>query len=370
MDLPTAPLEDWLRDYYFTAEIDISASGVEPYSLGEVRRLTGLTHQELDRLVFQDGHSYGEPTVRELIAQRWGTGDPGRVITTNGSSEAIFLVLSSLLGAGDEVVVVEPGYHSLVHLAASLGCRTRVWRLDDDEHVFRPCLADLAELVTHRTRVIIVNFPHNPTGVSIDESEMGLLLDRAREVGAWLVWDAAFGDVTYDTPPLPDVGHLYHQSVVIGTFSKSYGLPGLRFGWCIASEAVLAECVRIRDYTTLHLSPLVELVASRALHAIDALLLPRHQQARRNRELLRQWADAHGEDVSMALPDGGVAAFPRLNRVVDVDAFATKLVNEHGVIVIPGSCFDRPRHVRIGFGGPTDRLIEGLERLDRALASA
>lgn len=367
-ELPLAPMEEWLRDRYFTAEIDISASGVEPYSLGEVRRIVGLDQEELDRLVFQDGHSYGDPEVRRLIAERWGNGDPNQVMTTNGSSEAIFLVLTSLLRPGDEVVVVEPGYHSLIHLAATIGCKVKPWRIDDPETVFAASLDALDELVTDQTRAVIVSFPHNPTGISLSEADLHRLLDRAAAVGAWVVWDAAFNDITYDAPPLPNVVSLYERALSFGTFSKSFGMPGLRFGWCISPDSVLRTCVRVRDYVTLHLSPLVELVARRSLENLDALLKPRLDQARHNRELLARWAQAHGDDVSLALPAGGVAAFPRLDRVEDVDALAARLIDEHSVLVIPGSCFDRPRHVRLGFGGPTDELVEGLARLDRVLA--
>jgi capreomycidine synthase len=367
-ELPLAPMEEWLRDHYFAADIDISASGVEPYALGDVREMIGLGQDELDRLVLMDGHSYGDPEVRRLIAERWGTGDPSQVMTTNGSSEAIFLVLTALLRPGDEVVVVEPGYHALIHLAATIGCEVKPWRMDHPERVFGAALDDLDRLMTERTRAVIVSFPHNPTGISLDEPELQGLLGRAAEVGAWVVWDAAFNDITYDAPPLPNVVSLYERALSFGTFSKSFGMPGLRFGWCISPDDILRDCVRVRDYVTLHLSPLVELVARRSLENLDALLQPRLDQARHNREILRDWAEAHGDDVSLALPAGGVASFPRLDCVDDVDAFAFKLMDEHGVLVIPGSCFDRPRHVRLGFGGPTGELVEGLERFDRALA--
>lgn len=368
-ELPLAPMEEWLRDHYFAADIDISASGVEPYALGDVRRMIGLDHDELDRLVLMDGHSYGDPEVRRLIADRWGSGDPNQVMTTNGSSEAIFLVLTALLRPGDEVVVVEPGYHALIHLASTIGCVVKPWRMDHPDTVFGATLDGLDALLTERTRAVIVSFPHNPTGISLSEAELHGLLDRAGAVDAWVVWDAAFNDITYDAPPLPNVVSLYDKAVSFGTFSKSFGMPGLRFGWCISPDEVLRDCVRVRDYVTLHLSPLVELIARGALENIDTLLQPRLEQAKHNRRILRDWAEAHGDDVSLALPAGGVASFPRLNRVADVDAFAFKLMDEHSVLVIPGSCFDRPQHVRLGFGGPTEELVEGLDRFDQALAT-
>nr|WP_261991512.1 aminotransferase class I/II-fold pyridoxal phosphate-dependent enzyme [Streptomyces sp. or43] len=166
---------------------------------------------------------------------------------------------------------------------------------------------------------------------------------------------------------MPDVTTLYERAVSFGSFSKAFGLPGLRFGWCVAPAELLTDCVRIRDYTTLHVSPLNELLAQAVLENAPAFVRPRLDQAGHNRELLLDWAAAHPDLVSLAAPAGGVSAFPRLVDVPDVDAFCDALFQKSGVLVIPGSCFDSPQHVRIGFGGRTDQLTQGLERFADAL---
>lgn len=368
MELRSAPLEDWLRDRYFAADADISSSGVQPYTMAELRAKTGLRQSDLDSLVFTDGYSLGGSQVRQIIAERWGDGDPSRVMTANGSSESISLVLMALLRPGDEVIVVEPGYHLLVEFAIGLGCVPRTWRLDP-ANGWRPDLGELAGLVTERTRAIVVNFPQNPTGASISVADLERLVEIARGAGAYLLWDAAFADLTYDGTPLPDASTRYEAGISFGTFSKAFGLPGLRFGWCIGPPEVLAACVRIRDYTTLHVAPLIELLAQRVLENAGAFLEPRRAQAAMNRDIVGQWARSCPDRVSVALPQGGVAAFPRLLGVADVDAFCDKLFCQHGVLVIPGSCFGAPEHIRLGFGGPTQDLVRGLDRLAEALAA-
>ena len=367
MRLRPAPLEDWLRDNYFTADIDISSSGVETYTMAELRSKAGVRQADLDELVFDDGYSLGRPALREVIARGWGNGDPACVMTANGSSEAISLVLSSMLGPADEVVVVSPGYHLLVEYAVALGCTTRSWRLPA-EHGFRPDVDDLEPLVSERTRAIVLNFPQNPTGAGITEPELRRIVALAGRVGAYLLWDAAFTSLVYDTAPLPPVSRLYERGIDFGTFSKAFGLPGLRFGWCVAPPDVLDACVHIRDYTTLHVAPLVELLALAVLENADSFLKPRLEQATRNRALVADWAEAERERVSLALPDGGVAAFPRILGLDNTDAFCDELFKRHGVLVIPGSCFGEPGHVRLGFGGATAELTRGLERVSEALA--
>ncbi len=367
MKLRPAPLEDWLRDYYFTAEIDISSSGVQPYTMAELRAMTGVEQSDLDRIVFDDGYSYGRPELREVIAKGWGDGDPAHVMTTNGSSEAVSLALATLLSPGDEVVVVEPGYHLLIEYAAALGCRTRSWRLDPAQE-WRASLDELDELVTGRTRAVVVNFPHNPSGATITAAEQRRLLAIAGGVGAYVLWDAAFADLVYDTEPLPPVSAQYERSLDFGTFSKAFGLPGLRFGWCAGPADVLAGCVRIRDYTTLHVAPLIELLALAVLQNAGAFLKPRLEQARRNRDVVARWAAGETGRVTLDLCPGGVATFPRLHGMQSTDAFCDDLFNRHGVLVIPGSCFGAPQHVRLGYGGSTGDLVEGLARCSTALA--
>ncbi|MFI5916515.1 capreomycidine synthase [Dactylosporangium sp. NPDC051541] len=367
MRLRPAPLEDWLRDYYFTADIDISSSGVQTYTMAELRAKTGVRPEDLDRLTFDDGYSTGDPALRRLIADRFGDGDPGRVITANGSSEAISLVLSTLLGPGDEVVAVQPGYHLLVAYAEALGCTTRTWTLPA-ERGFRPAVADLEPLVSERTRAIVLNFPHNPTGAHLTEEELRQVVALAERAGAYVLWDGAFTSLVYDAPPLPPVSTLYERGIDFGTFSKAFGLPGLRFGWCVAPPSVIDGCVRIRDYTTLHVAPLIELLAGAVIEHAPAFLEPRLRQATSNRALLAEWAGEQGDRVELALPGGGVAAFPRLPGLADTRDFCDDLFKRHGVLVIPGACFGAPEHIRLGFGGATEQLTEGLERLGRALA--
>jgi capreomycidine synthase len=369
MELKSAPLEDWLRDYYFAAEIDISSSGVQPYSMAELRAKTGIGCADLDALVFGDGYSLGSPDVRAAIARRWGDGDPAKVMTTSGSSEAISLVLTALLRPGDEVIVVRPGYHLLIDFAAALGCAIKTWWLRGGENGWAASLDELAALVTSRTRAIVVNFPHNPTGASISAQDMRGLLGHAERVGAYVLWDAAFAELTHSGDPLPDVTRCYSRGISFGTFSKAFGLPGLRFGWCVAPAEVLTECVRIRDYTTLHLSPLIELLALHVLERVEDFLEPRLTQAAENRKILLDWVAAT-DGISLAPPPGGVAAFPRLDGLANTDEFCEKLFREQRVLIVPGSCFGCPGHVRLGYGGGTAEFVAGLERLGGALSAA
>jgi capreomycidine synthase len=359
-------LEDWLRDRYFTARIDISSSGVHPYTFRDLRDLTGIRADDLDALDFRDSRSAGDPQLRAAIARRWGSGDPETVMATNGSSEALFLLMHALLRPGDEVVVLEPAYHSLHEIARSIGCLVRGWPLRY-EAGFRPDVDELRAMVSERTRMLVVNFPHNPTGVSVDAATQSAIVTVAALTGAYLVWDAVFADLVPEGPALPDASTLYDRAISVNTLSKSYGLPGLRVGWCIGPPAVIRSCVTIRDYTTLALSPLVEIVAIGAVEHADRLLAPRLAEAQVNLEHVDRWVERHAGQVEWVMPDAGVVAFPRL-AVRDETEFCRELAERYGVLLVPGSCFLCPGHVRLGFGIPTGELVEGLDAVSALLS--
>ncbi|MEU3369234.1 capreomycidine synthase [Streptomyces sp. NPDC006660] len=368
--MPIAPalLEDWLRERYFTTTYDISSSGVENYTVDQVLALAGTSAASLGGIMFRDSHSLGAEPLRAALAERHGT-DPGSVIATQGSSEAIYLVMHALLEPGDEIVVQAPAYHALVEVAASIGCRIVEWAMRT-EHGVVTNEDELLALIGPGTAMVVVNFPHNPTGATVTEAQQGAIINTCARHGTWLAWDNAFRDLVYDRAPLPDPTPLYARAVSFGTLSKAYGLPGLRVGWALAAPDVLAGCVRRRDYTSLALSPLVEAVATHAVRHADELLRPRLAQATANRAVLGDWLARHRDRVAADLPAGGVTVFPELTTVDDVTVFADRLDREHGVLVVPGACFGAPRHIRLGFGGARDELVAGLDRLAALLPVA
>jgi len=362
MEVVPAHLEYWMRAYYFDTEIDLSSSGVQNFSVGELRQLFNITPDDLDRILLCDSRTLGGPELRRAIGNRWANGNEERVMATNGSSEANYLVMRSLLEPGDEVVVLDPSYQQLYSIAETIGCKLKHWRLRFEDS-FRPDLSEARRLIGLQTRMIVINFPHNPTGASVTPSEMDELTGLAAGAGAYLVWDAAFAELTYDGPVLPDPGERYDRAITLGTLSKGYGLPGLRVGWCLAAPDVLERLIRLRDYTTLALSPLVEHIAARAIENGDLLLKPRLAQARHNLQLLSSWVDRHSDFVSMVRPQGGVCVFLRVHDVDDVEDFCRRFADDYSVLLVPGTSFGYANHVRLGFGCSTAEITEGLSRL-------
>lgn len=368
MRFSQALLEDWMRDYYFSTEIDLGSSGVESWSFADIRRMCGITHEDLDGVLLQDSTSYGGVELRKAISQRWGNGNPDGVMVTHGSSEAIFLAMITLLEPGDEIIVVDPGYHTLSSIAESISCTVKRWQLPPDRG-FIPDVSALQLLVGPRTRMVVVNFPHNPTGVTLTASQQQQLIDIVAGVGAYLIWDAAFVDLTYDSLPLLDPTLSYKRCISVGTFSKAYGLPGLRFGWCMSVPEILVNFLPLRDRLTLHLSPLIEFIALRVIQNVDQLLSVRLKQACQNLDVWTNWVATRGKHVDWMrpYPQGGVTVFPRLRTQSSVEALCHELARSYSTLLVPGTCFGFPNRVRLGFGGPAPDFERGLSQLEDIL---
>ncbi len=362
-----ALLEAWMREFYFETDFDIGSSGVESFSLSELRELLSIAQADMDGIVFDDSWTLGGPSLRKAIAVRWGDGNTDSVMATHGSSEAIYLVMNALLKAGDEVVILDPIYQQYHSIAESIGCVLKPWRLRAEEQ-FIPDIEEAKGLINSRTRMVVVNFPHNPTGTSLSGAQQEELIQATAQVGAYLIWDNAFAEMVYERLPLPDPRLQYDRAISLGTLSKTFGLPGLRVGWCLAAPNVLVRLIQLRDYITLHLSPLVEFIAQRVIEKADVLLDIRRRQAQVNLNLLAEWADEYREEVEWVRPHGGVTTFPRLRGVADVEDFCRRLAQSDKTLLVPGTCFNYPQHVRLGFGGPTEKLQEGLARLGRRLS--
>ncbi len=291
-------------------------------------------------------------------------------MVTHGSSEAIYLVMQLALEPGDEIVVVDPAYQQLHDIAAWPRLPGHPLAAGRAATASRPTWPRLRELAASRPRMIVVNFPHNPTGVSITPAEQKELVAIAAEAGAWLVWDHAFGELTLRGRPAAAARPGTTRCIAFGTFSKSYGLAGLRVGWCLAPPELLARMALLRDYIALYVSPVLEFFAEHAVRNADRIVAL--QRRARRREPARAHASGPRPRRTWSRftpPDGGVTAFVEFLGQPDVVRSCRRLAEEHRVLLVPGSCFgdDYRDYARLGFGGTTAELTAGLSRLERVL---
>ncbi|GAA2207637.1 aminotransferase [Nonomuraea monospora] len=363
-----ALLEQWYRDHLCPDALDISSSGVPPITMAELRALTGITPEALDAVRFEDSHSLGSPPLRQAVADAWAGGDAARVLIGQGSNEAVFLLLHTLLEPGDDVVAMSPIYHAYGSALRSAGCRVRHWAVRPEDGADLD-LDELERLVLPGTRAVLVNLPHNPSGVTVSPAGQARIVEIAAARGAYLVWDNAFAELVHDGEPLTDVAQLYERAFSVGTLSKCYGLPGLRIGWCVGPPAVLDRTVGLRDTTTLFCSTLTEFLAAHAVRHRKKLSGHFAELVGKGRDVFLHWARSSDAVESFTPPMGGVTSLVRFRGTPDATELCVRLARA-GVLLVPGRAFGAPAWARLGYAVPGDELGHGLELVDRAAASA
>lgn len=338
------------------------------------RRLSDLgLDLDLDALVLCYGDHLGDPVLREAVAAPADGIEADDVLVTPGAASALFCLATAVLDPGDHAVVVRTNYATNLETPRAIGAALDVvdlawedgWRLDVDR---------VAALVdTGRTRLISVTCPHNPTGTVLDHDDLLRLVALAEESGAVLLVDETYRDLTHGTP-LPLAASLSPSVVSVSSMSKAYGLPGLRVGWAVCTDPVLAETLlAAKEQTVICGATIDEHVAGRVVAERDRILPPIRAEVAERLAIVDGWIDGH-EAFEWVRPAGGVVGLVRFRPDVAVDtaAFYSRLLADHGTYVGPGHWFDvDDRHFRLGFGWPTpEDLRAGLDGLDAAAIGA
>jgi aspartate/methionine/tyrosine aminotransferase len=323
------------------------------------------TRRLWDGLTLGYTESTGHPLLRREIAALYDGIDPDEVLVFAGAEEAIFCLANVMLGPGDHAVVTWPGYQSLYDVARATGADVTLHELREADG-WRIDLDRLRAQVTPATRLLIVNAPHNPTGMLPDRATWDGLVALAEETGAHLVVDEVYRFLEFhEADRLPAGADATPRGVSIGVMSKSFAMAGLRIGWLATHDRELLDrCARFKDYTTICSAAPSEILALIGLRARDRILARSRGIVADNLALLDPFFERWADRFSWVRPTAGSVGFPRLTAPgVSVDAWSSELVEACGVLLMPGSLFGVPGdHFRLGFGR-TD-LPVALERLE------
>jgi aspartate/methionine/tyrosine aminotransferase len=345
---------EWAK-LHSSARYGLATSGVEPVRLRDFPG--GLPDLELT-----GDSGYGYPPLLDAIAAHTGA-RPENVVLAAGTSMANHLALAALLEPGDEVLVEEPAYPLMAAAARYLHARVTTFPRRF-ESAFRIDPDRVRAALTPATRVIVVTNLHNPGSVLADEAELRALAALAEERGAWLLVDEVYLDAVFDVPVRSAV-HLGPAVLVTSSLTKVYGLSGLRCGWILAPAGLARDIWRLNDVFAASPAHVPERVSVAAFAHLPELRDRARRRLEANRPVLDAFLDGR-DDLDCVRTRWGTTAFPRLHTG-DVEALCTRLREAYETSVVPGRFFGAPQHVRIGLGGPTDLLAEGLRRLGRAL---
>ena len=374
MNIKPFHTERFFAIHEFTAPYLLCASDCESLTVDELLQLAGASWEELGRLWLGYTESQGALALREQIAEMYSRVGVDHVIGLGAPEEGIFLTMHALLERGDEVVVLTPCYDSLANVVEYLGCRVFRWFVEEAEEPpdgpggWRLDLDALEQLVTPHTKLVIVNFPHNPTGYLPSHDEWQRIVQIVDRVGAWLFSDEMYRGLEYDPATRLTSGcDMYGRAITLAGLSKTYGLPGLRVGWLALQDASLRDRILgWKDYTTICASAPSEALAQVALRAADALAGRSLEVIKGNLALVDPFFARWPAVFRWNRPQAGSVALVGL-RGRSAREFSDRLVAEQGVLLLPSTGLGfGDGHVRFGFGRRS--FPDGLEQLDRYLS--
>lgn len=368
MNIETFQLERWMTTYELDVDYDITESGIYPMSVRDLVELVPEheRQQMLDDLLdIRLGYSEARGTqeLRTELAATYANSTPDNVLITTGAIEANFLLFNVLLNPGDHVIAVHPAYQQLYSVPRGIGCDVDLWRLTP-ESGFTFDLDALEAMIRPSTQLIVINTPHNPTGAALTDAEMRRIYDLAEANDCWLLCDEAYRWLELPgaeslAKPGRDLGD---RAISTGTFSKPFGLPGLRIGWLVAPEEIVQRCWELRDYISLSPGKLNDALALHALRHREQILERNRGIIAQNLETVEAWLERNETFVRWTRPHGGLLALLEYKLEIPSQSLANRLAEEYSVMLAPGAAFDYEHHLRIGIGQRPDIFEAGLER--------
>ncbi len=366
MNIRTFELERVQSLYENTVDYNLTESGFHPYTMEEL--LSKDQIEELTRKVIGYGQTNGSIQIREKISKLYTHGNHENVLVTNGSSEANFIACHTLLEKGDEVVMMVPNYMQIWGIAEEMGCTLKAFHLKE-ENEWKPDLEELKTQVTQNTKMIALCNPNNPTGYTFSQAEMLEIVAIAKSVDAWIYCDEVYRGAELNEIIIDSFIGLYDKVMVNGGLSKAYALPGLRLGWLIGPEYMIADTWAYHDYTSIAPGMVSQYIGEIALEkeTREKILKRNRSMLNENLKVVKSWLDMYGDLFEYVVPKAGGMLFIKYKLDINSSDLAEWLRNEKSVFILAGDVYGMDKHFRIGIGERKDYIINGLERIKEAL---
>lgn len=368
-------LERWMTRHETHVKFDIAESGILPLSTQDLLNFEPddrreATLRELLDLPLGYSEARGTEALREALAATYAGVSAEQILVTTGAIEANYLLFNELLDPGDHVIAPYPAYQQLYTVPRAIGCDVSLWPVGPETN-YQYDLNRLEAMITPRTKLIIVNTPHNPTGAMLSPEDAARVYAMADRVGAWVLGDEAYRwlAVPGGAPFAKPIVEHGARGISVGTLSKPYGLPGLRIGWMVAPPDIVQRCWGLRDYITLSPGKLNDALARLGLRHHDRIVARNTQIIETNLKAATEWINARRDYLSWTPPRGGLLALVKYDLPILSLELADRLALEYSVMLAPGSAFGYEYHLRMGIGQRPDIFAAGLAEAGKCLVA-
>ncbi len=325
----------------------------------------------INNLLLLYGDHKGKVELRQLLAEEINF-SADDVLMTSGAATALFIIATSLLNKDDHIVVAKTNYATNIETPRAIGADISFLNLNFDDG-FNLDINALEKLVTDKTKLVSLTYPHNPTGVLINEEKLLELVRLIEKKGTYLLMDETYRDMSF-VKKLPVAATLSDRVISVSSMSKSYGLPGIRIGWILCKNKQLMETfLAAKEQICITNSIVDEEIAFQYLQKKAQFFEPVKETILKNFSILKTFMDKQNV-LEWIEPQGGCVCFPRIKKGVDVDTnkFHDILLNKYATYIGKGHWFEEDaRYMRIGYSWDTsEKLEKGLNNILKAIDEA
>lgn len=334
------------------------------------QKLSDLGIDIKDLLLVYGDHK-GKPDLRELIANEIGF-SLDNVLVTSGAATALFIIATSFLNKNDHIVIAKTNYATNLETPRAIGAKASYLNLRF-EYGFELDLKELEKLITKKTKLVSLTYPHNPTGVLIDAEKLKAIIELIERKGTYLLVDETYREMSF-VEKLPVAATLSDRVISISSMSKSYGLPGIRIGWILSKNTRLMETfLAAKEQICITNSVVDEEIAYQYLLNKKVHFEPIRATILKNFGILKDFM-ANQNVLEWVEPQGGCVCFPRVKSEIKVDMakFHDILLNKYATYIGRGHWFEEEaRYIRIGYSWDTsEKLKRGLNNILKAIEEA
>ena len=366
MNFQNFELEYFQSRFERTVEYNLADSSVKCASVSDL--LAGEDAAPLTTLPLYYPEVNGTVLLRERIAALYQNASAANVLVTVGAAQANWMICSTLLEPGDDVIVVSPGYRQVWGLARNTGCRVHEVQLHP-ENDWRLDLHELERLAGPRTKLVSIVNPNNPTGSILSAKEMERIIEICKVRGAWLHADEVYQGTELAGVKTPSFWGMYDRVICANSLSKAYGLAGLRIGWALASSEMIEELWRRHEYAVIAASGPSMKLAEIALRPDkrEMLLARQKSLSAEGHRILRDWVLQQNGKFSVGPAVATSIAFVRCHLDIGSVELASRIRTKASVLVAPGAYLGTEHHLRITVGYEPQKVKTALERISEAV---
>jgi len=368
MKLPPFKLEEFWKKYEFSTPYLLCCSDPESWKLQQLLKLADPESKQIwETLSLGYTEVPGHPLLREEICKLYTKIKSDQVFTFAGAEEGIYCSMRTLIEPNDHIIAIDPCYQSLKTLPSSFGGKVSSisliaennWQLD---------LEEVEQVFQENTKLIVLNYPHNPTGSLLSKEVFEGIIQLARKHDAYIFRDEVYRFLEIDeTKRLPSIADAYEKGITLNVMTKSFGLAGLRIGWIVSQDKKFIDSVSsYKLYTSICNSAPSEILALIALRAKKHILARNRKLILENLDILDAFMDRNQDILKWVRPQSGTIGVIKLLLPISIEDFSKELAEKEGILIMPGSVVGLPgNYFRIGFG--RKNMPEILKRFEAFL---